>query len=591
MPKKYDFAGWVTKNDTLCSDGVVIKHDAFKGNDQTKVPLVWEHDHNSPENVLGYMILHNQKEGVYGYGFFNDSPQAEVSKQLLAHGDISSMSIAANKIKKVGSDVVHGRIFEVSLVLAGANPGALIDEVMSHSDGHGGEEIEAIIYTPNLIHSAGDVIADPNFNEGGNTVDGNEQNPAPEAKPEVKPESGEEKTIGEVLDTLSEEQKDAVEALLAGAVEQVEGKSKPEDKEDEGPKPNPDGGEEMKHNVFEGKEANEAEGVLTHSERQAILDDAKAGKGTLKEVALQHSITNIELLFPDVKATTDKPIIFGPINTEAKEILAGVRKSPFSRIKTVVADMTEDEARAKGYIKGKEKLEQVFKLLKRETYPQTVYKKQKLDRDDIIDITDFDIVPFINQEMREMLDEELARAILVGDGRSDSAEDKIKEDKIRPILKEDPFYAIPVKYANAEGFLETVIRNKKDLRGSGKPTMYINPDLYADVKLLKGTDGRFLYGDIPTDEAMAQRFGVAKITETTLLPAGAAVIVNLSDYQLGASKGGEITTFDDFDIDFNQYKYLIETRVSGALVLPKAAMVLTQGTSGTTTTTTTTTAG
>ena len=578
MPKKYDFAGWVTKNDTLCSDGVVIKHDAFKGNDQTKVPLVWEHDHNSPENVLGYMLLHNQKEGVYGYGFFNDSPQAEVSKQLLAHGDISSMSIAANKIKKVGSDVVHGRIFEVSLVLAGANPGALIDEVMSHSDGHGGEEIEAIIYTPNLIHSAGDVIADPNFNEGGNTVEGNEQNPAPEAKPEVKPESGEEKTIGEVLDTLSEEQKDAVEALLAGAVEQIEGESKPEVKEDEDPKPNPDGGEEMKHNVFEGKEANEAEGVLTHSERQAILDDAKAGKGTLKEVALQHSITNIELLFPDVKATTDKPIIFGPINTEAKEILAGVRKSPFSRIKTVVADLTEDEARAKGYIKGKEKLEQVFSLLKRETYPQTVYKKQKLDRDDIVDITDFDIVPFINQEMREMLEEELARAILVGDGRAASAEDKIKEDKIRPILKEDPFYAIPVQYDNAEGFLEIVIRNKKDLRGSGKPTMYINPDLYADVKLLKGTDGRFLYGDIPTDEAMAQRFGVAKITETTLLPAGAAVIVNLSDYQLGASKGGEITTFDDFDIDFNQYKYLIETRVSGALVLPKSAMVLTKGT-------------
>lgn len=591
MPKKYDFAGWVTKNDTLCSDGVVIKHDAFKGNDQTKVPLVWEHDHNSPDNVLGHMILHNQAEGVYGYGFFNDSPQAEVSKQLLAHGDISSMSIAANKIKKVGSDVVHGRIFEVSLVLAGANPGALIDEVMSHSDGHGGEEIEAIIYTPNLIHSAGDVIADPNFNEGGNTVDGNEQNPAPEAKPEVKPESGEEKTIGEVLDTLSEEQKDAVEALLGGAVEQIEGKSKSEDKEEEDPKPNPDGGEEMKHNVFEGKDPSEAEGVLTHSERQAILDDAKAGKGTLKEVALQHSITNIELLFPDVKATTDKPIIFGPINTEAKEILAGVRKSPFSRIKTVVADMTEDEARAKGYIKGKEKLEQVFKLLKRETYPQTVYKKQKLDRDDIIDITDFDIVPFINQEMREQLDEELARAILVSDGRANSAEDKIQEDKIRPILKEDPFYAIPVKYANAEGFLETVIRNKKDLRGSGKPTMYINPDLYADVKLLKGTDGRFLYGDIPTDEAMAQRFGIAKITETTLLPAGAAVIVNLSDYQLGASKGGEVTTFDDFDIDFNQYKYLIETRVSGALVLPKSAMVLTKGTSGTSTTTTTTTAG
>lgn len=599
MPKKYDFAGWVTKNDTLCADGLVIKQDAFKGNDKAKVPLVWEHDHKTPDNVLGHMILHNQPEGVYGYGFFNESEQASTAKQLLKHGDISSMSIAANKLKKMGSDVVHGRIFEVSLVLAGANPGALIDEIVTHSDGNGGEEFEAIIYTKNLIHSAGDVIADPNFTEGGNNVDGKENETKPDNQ--EKPEGG-EKTIGDVLDSMTEEQKDAVEALLAGAIEQVEegGKQEENPGQEDNTNPDPDGGEEMKHNVFEGKEENST--TLKHSAYATLSAEiataAKEGKGTLKEIiahaaqdneVLQHGITNIEELFPEATLVTNAPVVFGPHNTEASKILAGTKKVPFSRIKSHFADLTEDEARARGYIKGKEKKEQFFKIVNRETYPQTIYKKQKLDRDDIIDITDFDIVPFINSEMRMMLDEELARAILVGDGRTDGDESKIQENKIRPIVTDDDTFVIKADFKAAEDFLETIVMNIADLRGSGSYTMYADPKLISRVRLLKGTDGRFLSGSLPSLAELAAQFGVKEIVPTEIMSGHGALIVNLNDYNLGATKGGQVTTFDDFDIDFNQYKYLIETRLSGALVLPKCALLLTENPSGTTTTTTSTT--
>lgn len=595
---KYDFAGWVTKNDIVCSDGVVIKHGAFAINDGQKVPLVWDHDHTTPDNVLGHMILHNKDQGVYGYGYFNDGEGASYAKNLLKHGDICAMSIGANKIKKQGNNVVHGRIFEVSLVLAGANPGAMIDEIVTHSDDN---TSEAIIYNGMLIHSADSELQhdDP---EGGAQVNDEETK-----TPETDEEKG--KTVGEVLDTLSDEQMAAVETLLANAVGDEEDEPGDEEENPEDKKDPEDGGEEMKHNVFEGKDTKDQS--LLHSKKAelstAIAEAAKSGKGTLKDIIaevmgdnsdelshsvdaeLQHGINGIEKLFPDATAVTNAPIVFGPHNTEAEKIVGAVKKVPFSRIKSHFADMTEDEARAKGYIKGKEKKEQFFSIVQRETYPQTVYKKQKLDRDDIIDITDFDIVPFINAEMRQMLNEELARAILVGDGRDNSSDDKIKEDKIRPIVTDDDVFVIKAQFKQPADFLESIVMNIADLRGSGNYTMFADPKLISQVRLLKGTDGRFLSGKLPSLAELAADFGVKEIVPTEIMAGKGAVIVNLNDYNLGANKGGQVTTFDDFDIDFNQYKYLIETRVSGALVLPKSALVLTQDPATTTTTTTSTT--
>ena len=585
---KYDFAGWVTKNDIVCSDGIVIKHNAFAINDGQKVPLVWNHDHSSPDNTLGHIILQNHDEGVYGYGYFNDTENGRSAKELLKHGDICAMSIGANKIKKQGNNVIHGQIFEVSLVLAGANPGAMIDEIVTHSDDG---TSEAIIYNGLLIHSADSEFE--NHKKGGNVVNNVEN-------------EGSEKTIGEVLDTLNDEQMSAVEVLLANLAEEDDNGYDDNEYYDNDEQPEY-GGQEMKHNVFEGKGPQEQN--LLHSKKSelssAIAEAAKNGKGTLKNVIsevmgdsseelshsvdaeLQHGINNIEKLFPDSTAVTNAPIVFGPHNTEAEKILGSVKKVPFARIKSHYANMTEEEARAKGYIKGKEKKEQFFEILNRETYPQTIYKKQKLDRDDIIDITDFDIVPFINTEMRQMLTEELARAILVGDGRDSSSDDKIKEDKIRPIISDDNTFVIKAQFKKPEDFLETIVMNIADLRGSGNYTMYVDPKLISQVRLLKGTDGRFLSGKLPSLAELAADFGVKEILPTEIMSGKGALIVNLNDYNLGANKGGQVTTFDDFDIDFNTYKYLIETRVSGALVLPKSALVVSQDPTSTTTTTTT----
>ena len=585
---KYDFAGWVTKNDIVCSDGIVIKHNAFAINDGQKVPLVWNHDHSSPDNTLGHIILQNHDEGVYGYGYFNDTENGRSAKELLKHGDICAMSIGANKIKKQGNNVIHGQIFEVSLVLAGANPGAMIDEIVTHSDDG---TSEAIIYNGLLIHSADSEFE--NHKKGGNVVNNVEN-------------EGSEKTIGEVLDTLNDEQMSAVEVLLANLAEEDDNGYDDNEYYDNDEQPEY-GGEAMKHNVFEGKGPQEQN--LLHSKKSelssAIAEAAKNGKGTLKNVIsevmgdsseelshsvdaeLQHGINNIEKLFPDSTAVTNAPIVFGPHNTEAEKILGSVKKVPFARIKSHYANMTEEEARAKGYIKGKEKKEQFFEILNRETYPQTIYKKQKLDRDDIIDITDFDIVPFINTEMRQMLTEELARAILVGDGRDSSSDDKIKEDKIRPIISDDSTFVIKAQFKKPEDFLETIVMNIADLRGSGNYTMYVDPKLISQVRLLKGTDGRFLSGKLPSLAELAADFGVKEILPTEIMSGKGALIVNLNDYNLGANKGGQVTTFDDFDIDFNTYKYLIETRVSGALVLPKSALVVSQDPTSTTTTTTT----
>lgn len=539
MPdKKYDFAGWVTKHDTLCSDGVVIKHDAFRDNDGQRVPLVWNHNYTDASNVLGHVVLQHRKEGVYGYGYLNDSDSALHAKEMVRHGDVSAMSIGARKLKKMGQSITHGMIYEVSLVLAGANPGAYIEHVMTHSDEGEVESDKAVIFTDMIIHSA-DTLPEDDL----------EEDEMLEEETDLQ-HADDDVTIGDVLGTLDDAQMEAVTALIANLIEE-------------------DGDEEMKQNVFAGQ--TEDLDVLTHSDQVEIFNDAKQ-LGSLRESILQHGITNIEMLFPEMHNMNPEPTIYRDTNTGAAEIVAAISKSPFSRIRTQWADFTEEEARARGYIKGKEKIEQVFSVAKRETTPQTIYKKQKLDRDDIIDITDFDVVAFINKEMRFMIIEEMARAALVGDGRLINDDSKIKEDKIRPIISDDDFYTLKKTYPDAEGFMEAVIKGMADYKGSGAPTMFIDPTLLADVKLLKGTDGRWLAGHIPTNMELAAQFGVSKIKETTFMKGKGALVVNLKDYTFGSTKGGQLTTFDDFDIDFNQYKYLIETRLSGALTVPHAAI-------------------
>lgn len=556
--KKYDFAGWVTKNDIKCADGVTIMHDAFKDNDGKIVPLVWNHDYNTPENVLGHMELKNQKNGVYGYGHFNESPYAEHAKEMIRHGDVVSMSIGARKIKRDGTNVIHGVIYEVSLVLAGANPGAMIDSIISHSED--GDLESAYIWTDTLIHSADSILdQEEEIKDEG----------LKQAEPE-KETSMKEKTIGEIIETMNEEQKDAVYALIGSVVEA--------DNDEE------EGDEIVKQNVFNNtgdqREANND--VLRHSIMDAVIE-ARDNGGSFKKVlrvkmeadeVLTHGIRSIEMLFPEAAHSTNgnEPIIYKDPNTAYVEILAATHKSPFSNIRTTVADLTQDEARAKGYIKGTLKKDEYFALIKRVTGPTTIYKKQKLDRDDIIEITDFNVVSFMSKEMQMMLKEELARAILVGDGREVSDEDKIKEGNIRPVISDNEFFTIHKTFTNAADFAEKYIKAKAEYRGSGRPSMYIDPDLLADIKLLKGTDNRFLFGAIPSTDALAAMLGLKEIVETSFMVGKGALIVNLVDYSIGTNKGGEITNFDDFDIDFNQYKYLIETRCSGALTMPKSAI-------------------
>lgn len=536
--KKYDFAGWVTKHDTLCSDGVVIKHDAFRDNDGQKVPLVWNHNYTDASNVLGHVVLQHRKEGVYGFGYLNDSDSALHAKEMVRHGDVSAMSIGARKLKKMGQSITHGLIYEVSLVLAGANPGAFIEHVMTHSDEGEVESDKAVIFTDMIIHSA-DTLPEDDL----------EEEEMLEKETDLQ-HADDDVTIGDVLGTLDDAQMEAVTALIANLIEE-------------------DGDEEMKQNVFAGQ--TEELDVLTHSDQLEIFNDAKQ-LGSLRESILQHGITNIEMLFPEAHNMNPEPTIYRDTNTGAAEIVSAISKSPFSRIRTQWADFTAEEARARGYIKGKQKIEQIFPVAKRETTPQTIYKKQKLDRDDIIDITDFDVVAFINKEMRFMIIEEMARAALVGDGRLVSDDSKIKEDKIRPIISDDDLYTLKKTYPDAAGFMEAVIKGMVDYKGSGAPTMFIDQALLADVKLLKGTDGRWLAGHIPTNQELAAQFGVSKIVETTFMKDKGALVVNLKDYTFGSTKGGQLTTFDDFDIDFNQYKYLIETRLSGALTVPHAAI-------------------
>ena len=559
--EKFDFSGWATKANIRCSDGLTIMKDAFKHNDGKVVPLVWNHDHNDPFNVLGHAMLENREGGVYAYCTFNeDTEQGRNAKSLVEHGDVVSLSIFANKLKKQGENVVHGEIREVSLVLAGANPGATIESVIRH-----GEESDedAIIY----------------MNEG---ITLNHAEEKAEEKEDIKmAEEKKDKTIAEVFDTLNEEQKTAVYAIIS----QVMDDSGEEDDNEEEEKP------EMKHNVFDSETKNEE--TLSHDAMTTIINDGKR-YGSLKESFLAHAdeygIKTIDYLFPEATNLNPTPEFIKREMGWVSTVMNGVHHTPFSRIKSMFADITEDEARAKGYIKGKLKKEEVFSLLKRTTNPTTIYKKQKLDRDDVVDITDFDVIAWLKSEMRMMLDEEIARAILVGDGRLSSSDDKINEDCIRPIWKDADLYTIKRTMTVASAadkdiasdFIDEVVRGMADYKGSGSPICFMTEALLTECLLLKDKNGIRIYKDV-NEIATAMRVSriiTVPVMEGLTRTSGSdtltlkAIVVNLNDYNVGADKGGSINMFDDFDIDYNQQKYLIETRCSGALTKPHSAIVL-----------------
>ena len=563
---KYDFSGWATRNNLKCSDGRVILKDAFKSNDGETVPLVWNHQHNDAFNVLGHALLENRDSGVYAYCTFNDTESGRNAKLLVEHGDVSAWSIYANKLKQQGSNVLHGEIREVSLVLAGANPGAFIDSVISHGEL---SDEEAIIYTDeyiSLYHSDDEENNEPK-----------KENTEMAAK---KPAN--EKTVEDVFNELTEEQKTVVYALIGQALEDA-GSRKKNDEEDE-----EDGGNNVKHNIFENDNDNYYQGdVISHAEMTVVINDAKR-YGSMKDSALAHGIEDIEYLFPDAHNLNTPPEFIKRDMGWVTKVMNGVHHTPFSRIKSMFADITEDDARAKGYIKGNLKRDEVFSLLKRTTTPTTVYKKQKLDRDDVVDITDFDVVAWLKTEMRMMLDEELARAFLVADGRLASSDDKINEQNIRPIAFDDDLYTIKAEVEvtaattaeqRARAFIRKVIKTRKDYKGSGEPTLFTTEDMLTDCLLIEDATGRVIYDSI---QKLASVLRVKEIVTVPVMEnvTGAkggellGIIVNLSDYNVGADKGGAVNMFDDFDIDYNAQKYLIETRCSGALVKPYSAIAI-----------------
>lgn len=574
----YDFSGYATRNDLVCGDGRVIRKNAFIDNDGREVPLVWNHQHNSPEDVLGHALLENREDGVYAYCTLNDTESGKLAKKLVQHGDIRSLSIYANKLKQIGGDVIHGVIRELSLVHAGANSGAFIDQVMAHSDD--GEEVSGMIigYDENIMlyHSAIPEKEDPKKKE----------EPKKEKKEDAgmpnsnAPEKGEEKTVADVFNELTDEQKDVVYAMIGQALE--EGGA---DNEENG------GNEEMKHNVFDA-DTETQENVLSHAAMEEIIADGKRF-GSMRDSFLAHAedygIDQIDYLLPDVKSLNTPPEFIQRDMGWVQKVMSKTHHTPFSRIKSMFADITEDEARAKGYIKGKLKKEEVFSLLKRSTTPTTIYKKQKMDRDDIIDITDFDVISWLKAEMRTMLDEEIARAILVGDGRLASSDDKINEQNIRPILNDADLFTIRWSVAagssddeKAKNFIKAAIKSRKNYKGSGSPVMFTTEDMLTDMLLLEDTIGHRLY------KTEAELSTALRVTEIVTVPVMEnlkdkdnkdvyAIIVNLSDYNVGADKGGAVNMFDDFDIDYNQQKYLIETRCSGALIKPFSAIVLRSG--------------
>ena len=647
MERKFDFSGWATKANMLCSDGRIIRKNAFEECDGMKVPLVWNHQHNKPEEVLGHALLENREDGVYAYCSFNDTEAAQNAKLLVQHGDVNQLSIYANKLKQQGCNVIHGVIREVSLVLAGANPGAYIDSVMMHGDD---SFEEGTIYTDEFIEN---IIP---LSHADNSKKGEEEMSEEEKKQETKNDSKE--TVADVFNTLSEKQKKAVYIIIGQAIKDTKNESSNEsskestkdeiehskcgsddkkelehskdemndmnnptkednedetvedvfntlsekqkkavyvligqtlkEKEEASGEENKGGKNDMKHNVFENDTNNQE--VLSHADMMSIMEDAKRN-GSLKDAVLQHGIENIEYLFPDAQAIDKVPGFIKREDTWVTEIMNSVHHTPFSRIKSVFADITEADARAKGYIKGNLKTEEVFTLLKRITTPTTVYKKQKLDRDDVVDIIDFDVVAWLKSEMRMMLDEEIARAVLVGDGRSSSSNDKINEQNIRPIWTDDDVYTVKATVdmaadatddAKAKAFIRATIKSRKNYKGSGNPTMFISEDMLTNCLLLEDTNQRVIYDTI---EKLATALRVKKIVPVPVMEGLkrtvgakthelAGIYVNMNDYNIGADKGGAVNMFDDFDIDYNAQKYLIETRCSGALTVPFSAVAI-----------------
>ena len=602
--KTYDFSGYATKVGIKCADGRTILQDAFAHCDGKKVPLVYQHLHNDPKNVLGHAVLENRPDGVYAYCSLNNTEAGKTAKALVQHGDISALSIYANSLVQKSSNVIHGVIREVSLVLSGANPEAYIDNLaFEHSDGSiTTDESEAFICAGAIIH---DGIEIPEVSD---TQDSSEESIS-HADDKKDPED--QKTVGEVFDTLNEEQKTVVYTMIAQALETQDG----EDDEEDVKHSNIKGDETMKKNIFDKDSAATEVKGLTRADLRTIFNDARQSQSTLKNAFLAHGyesisdaladyehqdevlahaatygIDNIGYLFPDARTTTNTPQFIKRDTEWVSKVFGAAKHVPFSRIKTVLADITADEARARGYIKGNEKADEVITLLKRTTDPQTVYKKQKLDRDDIIDITDFDVVVWLRMEMRMMLEEEIARAQLVGDGRLSSSDDKIKEDKIRPIATDDAIYTIEIQIpttATTAQMIDEIIKGRKQYKGTGTPAFYTTPDINGDMLLLKDTTGRRLYNteadlaagiraseiiEVPVMENKVVVLTPSTTTETGLQKRLVGISVNMTDYSLGADKGGSISMFDDFDIDFNQFKYLIETRCSGALTMPHSAI-------------------
>lgn len=580
-PKGYDFAGWATKNDIKCSDGRIIRSGAFVAQDGQKVPLVWNHKHDSVSNVLGHTILENRKDGVYAYGFFNDTEAGRNAKTIAKHGDIAALSIWANELEQDRSNVTHGVIREVSLVLAGANKGAMIESVLAHGYSIDIDEEEGILYTGEPV-----VLAHAESGDKGSE------------KEEPPSDEGDRETVGDIYNTLNQKQKEAVAIIVGQAIADAKGDSENND----------EGDDDMKHNVFES--GGIEDDVIVHADFKDVLAEAKRC-GSLKEAyeAIANDGTHLahaldatgmtmatgssdygfndpEMLFPEYRTFSATPEWLSRNMDWVNGVMSGVHKTPFSRIKSVYADITEDEARAKGYIKGNEKKTEVFTLLKRTTDPQTVYKLQKMDRDDVIDITDFDVVNWIRSEMRMMLNEEIARAILIGDGRQADAEDKIKEQHIRPIVTDVPLYNVKVDVpAGASETIDEILRARKRYKGSGNPTLFTTEDELTEMLLLKDKVDHRLY---KTEAELATALRVRNIVTVEAMEGAkvdgknlVGVIVNLNDYNVGTDRGGAVATFDDFDIKFNQYLYLIEARLSGALVKPYSALtILRSGSTG-----------
>lgn len=587
---KFDFSGYATKNDIKCTDGRTIRKDAFKDNDGTTVPLVYQHLHNSPENVLGHCVLENREDGVYAYCSFNDTESAKNAKEAVRHGDITSLSIYANNLLERGKDVYHGVIREVSLVLAGANKGATIDNVcIAHSDGSVDECPEEVIIDLGIDLDSGieEVVEhaakEDSEKETEDSKNQNEEKKVMAKDDAKKTEDMSEETLADVFETLNEKQKQLVYFLVGQALMSVENSGEEAKHSDEG------GEDFMKYDVFDNGMYEEPR-TLSHAEFADIMTDAQRN-GSFRDAFLAHTqdygIEEIELLFPDAKMLENTPGFIQRDNEWVNDVLNGTTHVPFSRLKSIHANITADEARAKGYIKGNQKKEEVFPLLKRTTTPTTIYKKQKLDRDDVVDIRDMNVVAWMNAEMNVMLKEELARAILIGDGRESDDEDHIDETCIRPIYKDNALYTIrktvnfsysETNASKSEKIIESLIKAKKAYKGTGRPTFYTTSDVTTTFLLAKDSIGRRLYTSLAD---VAAQCGLAAIKEVPVMEGQSyygknlvGIMVNLKDYRIGTDKGGELTSFDDFDIDFNQYKYLLETRCSGSLMDPFTAVVI-----------------